>query len=102
MLLTEAGITASPVLLSTRDNGIHPGLPMLSVFNNVIVLAGSVTNKYFWMPLIRTIFLGLFHTIDLSHEGFQVDLAQENGKWVSLDDNNLSRKVITYCIIADG
>jgi hypothetical protein len=98
MLLTEAGITASPVLLSTRDNGIHPGLPMLSVFNNVIVLAGIGDKQVLLDATDKNHFPGLISYDDLNHEGFQVDLAQENGKWVSLDDNSLSRKVITYAL----
>lgn len=98
MLLTEAGIAATPVLLSTRDNGIHPGLPMLSVFNNVIVLAVIGEKQILLDATDKNHFPGLISYDDLNHEGFQVDLAQENGKWISLDDNSLSRKVITYAL----
>jgi hypothetical protein len=98
MLLTEAGITASPVLLSTRDNGAHPGLPMLSVFNNVIVLAAAGDKQILLDATDKNHFPGLISYDDLNHEGFQIDLTQENGKWISLDDNSLSRKVITYAL----
>lgn len=98
MLLTEAGITCSPVMLSTRDNGAHPGLPMLSVFNNVIVLAIAGDKQILLDATDKNHFPGLISYDDLNHEGFQIDLAQENGKWTSLEDNNMSRKVITYAL----
>jgi hypothetical protein len=98
MLLAEAGIPASPVLLSTRDNGAHPGLPMLSVFNNVIVVAVVGDKQILLDATDKNHFPGLISYDDLNHDGFQLDLAQEDGKWISLDDKNLSRKVITYAL----
>lgn len=97
-MLSEAGIKASPVLLSTRDNGTHPGIPMLSEFNNVIVNVVIGDQQVLLDATDKNHAPGLISYNNLNHEGFELDLAGENGKWIPLDDPVMSRKTISYIL----
>ncbi|RZK80368.1 MAG: hypothetical protein EOO92_07770 [Pedobacter sp.] len=100
-LLKEAGINASPLLLSTRDNGMHPGLPVLTAFNNVIVKAEvgektillDATDKHHAVDLIAY--------KSLNHEGLEVDLDTETSKWISLERPKVSGKSYSYMLTMD-
>lgn len=97
-LLTEANITASPVLLSTRRNGAHPGMPMLTEFNNVIVQA-EIGDKMILLDATDK-----DHTTDLiafnnlNHQGLKVDLKNENAAWISIEENRLSKRNISLML----
>lgn len=95
-LLNEAGVKAYPVLLSTRPNGAHPGFPMLNQFNNVIVAVQKGEGYLLLDATDKNHVPGLIAYNNLNHEGFKIDLETENGEWISLENNNLSRKNVTY------
>lgn len=101
-LLNETDVKAFPVLLSTRSNGMHPGFPMLTQFDNVIV-AVQAGEKYLLLDATdKNHTPGLISYDNLNHEGFRVDLASENGEWMSLEENKISRKNITYSLVLDA
>jgi hypothetical protein len=100
-LLRDAGINCSPVLLSTRDNGAHPGFPMLSKFNNVIVVA-EVGNQRLLMDATDEDNLhNLISYHDLSHQGLRIDLGTNAGEWISLDNPKVSKSTIVYNLVLD-
>lgn len=101
-LLNETDIEAFPVLLSTRSNGMHPGFPMLTQFDNVIVAVQS-GEKYLLLDATdKNHTPGLISYQNLNHEGFRVDMASENGEWMSLEEDKISRKNITYSLVLDA
>ncbi|RQO70119.1 transglutaminase [Pedobacter sp. KBW06] len=101
-LLNEANIKVFPVLLSTRSNGMHPGFPMLTQFDNVIV-AVQTGDKYQLLDATdKNHTPGLISYDNLNHEGLKVDLASETGEWISLEEDKLSRKNITYSLVLDA
>ncbi|NQX37915.1 protein of unknown function [Pedobacter steynii] len=101
-LLNETDLKAFPVLLSTRSNGMHPGFPMLTQFDNVIV-AVQTGEKYLLLDATdKNHTPGLISYENLNHEGFKVDMASENGEWISLEEDKISRKNITYSLVLDA
>ncbi|WP_285010104.1 DUF3857 domain-containing protein [Pedobacter faecalis] len=100
-LLKEAGIESYPVLLSTRSNGTHPGLPMLSGFDNVIVAAQTNGKRVFLDATDRNHAPGLVSFENLNHQGLKVDLDNETSEWISVDDEKMSRSNITYNLKLD-
>lgn len=100
-LLTESNLKASPVLLSTRLNGTHPGIPIITDFNNVVVRVDfgdkaillDATNKDHVPQLIG------FQ--NLNHQGLNLNLEAENAEWISLEEKRLSRKNISLALSLD-
>jgi len=101
-LLTEANITASPVLLSTRENGAHPGFPMITDFNNVIVQA-EVGDKVFFLDATdKDHSPELIAYQNLNHQGLKVNLKDENAEWISLEEKRLSKRNINLMLVLDN
>lgn len=97
-LLTEANITASPVLLSTRENGAHPGGPMLTDFNNVIVMAEMGDQQVLLDATDKDHTPGLIAYDNLNHQGLKVNLKDEDGSWISLEEAKMSRRNINLML----
>lgn len=102
VLLRNAGIKASPILLSTRSNGSHPGYPMISKFNNVIIEAEVANQKILLDATDEDNIAGLISFQNLSHEGLKVDVYSNEAAWTSLDRAELSRSNITYVLKLTG
>lgn len=101
-LLKEADIAASPILISTRDNGTHPGLPMLTAFNNVIVGA-KIGEKFVMLDATdKNHCVDLISYDNLNHQGLKIDLENEAAEWVSTDDNKMSKRNINYVLAMDS
>lgn len=101
-LLKEANLQAFPVLLSTRSNGTHPGFPMMTKFDNVIV-AVQQGDKYTLLDATdKNHTPGLLAYDNLNHAGFKLDTETETGEWISLDDDKISSKNITYVLAMDA
>ncbi|WGQ09282.1 DUF3858 domain-containing protein [Pedobacter gandavensis] len=99
-LLNEAGIPASPVLLSSRSNGAHSGTPMLSQFDNVIVAVPAKGEGHIFLDAIdKNHVPGLIAFDNLNHEGLKVDLETEAGLWIPIEQPEVSRKQITYALV---
>jgi hypothetical protein len=97
-LLTEANITASPVLLSTRDNGAHPGFPMLTDFNNVIVQAEIGDQTVYLDATDKDHTVNLIAYDNLNHQGLKVNLTGEDATWISLEESRLSKRNINLML----
>lgn len=98
-MLKTAGITCSPVLLSTRDNGLHPGYPMMSKFNNVVVEVQAGGKNYLLDATDEDNLEDLISYQDLSHEGLRVNVNEKTARWISLENKNLSTTNIGYNLV---
>lgn len=82
-LLTEAGIKASPVLISTRDNGRPIDFyPILGQFNHVMVLAEIEEKKYYLDATEKNRPIGFPEVNSLNKKGWMID---EGQKWVDIE-----------------
>jgi len=95
-LLKEAKITAYPVLLSTRENGEHPGYPVISGFNNVVGVIQIGDKTYFLDATDQDLPIGMINSESLSHQGFYVDLKNFSGNWISTEPTWINEKTFAY------
>jgi hypothetical protein len=102
VLLRTVGIKAYPILLSTRGNGIHPGYPLISKFNNVIIEAELGGQNILLDATDEDNVAGLISFHNLNHAGFKIDFSSVSGAWTSLDRPDLSRSSVTYVVALTG
>ena len=100
-LLKEAKIKAYPVLISTRENGEHPGYPVISSFNNVVLVTQIDSTVYFMDATNKDLPIGMLSDENLNHQGFYVNLKQLAGKWISTEPTSLNEKIFSYSLILD-
>lgn len=98
-LLREAKINASPVLISTRNNGYHPGYPLLSKFNNVIVAVELGGDTVLLDAADKYLSKNLISYQNLNHQGLKINAAEKNGTWIPLKVNNTSKTNTYYNLI---
>ena len=101
-LLKEAGLNAMPVLLSTRDNGAHPGLPMITAFNNVIVAVRLGERLILLDATDKNHKIDFIGYDNLSHQALKIDLNTESAEWIGTDANQFSKKSISYLLTMDS
>ncbi|TDQ06419.1 DUF3857 domain-containing protein [Pedobacter metabolipauper] len=101
VLLKEAGINALPVLVSTRDNGAHPGYPMLTKFNSIIVEAKIGERSILLDATNKSYSPNLISYQHMNHQGLKLDIDLELAEWISLETKNVSRKTINYMLTLD-
>jgi len=97
-MLNNAGINSAPVLLSTRGNGAHPGYPLAAKFNNVIVQVQTDDTTHLLDATDKNNVNDLISYQNLNHQGLQLNLENKTGKWILIENNNLSRSNITYIV----
>lgn len=95
-LLKAAGIETSPVLLSTRRNGAHPGYPLASKFNNVIVQAEIAGKKHLLDATDKNNVSDLISYQNLSHQGLKLDVVGITAEWIPIESTVISRSNIMY------
>ncbi|TBO39629.1 DUF3857 domain-containing protein [Pedobacter kyonggii] len=100
-LLKEAKIEAYPVLISTRENGEHPGYPVESAFNNIIGVTQIGNTLYFLDATDKDLPVGMLDYENLSHQGFYMNLKSFNGKWLSTEPSLSSEKIFVYNMTLD-
>ncbi|MES2653467.1 MAG: DUF3858 domain-containing protein [Bacteroidota bacterium] len=101
-LLREAKINASPVLLSTRSNGAHPGYPTLSKFDNVIAHV-IIGNKSILIDATdEDLPLGMISYQNLNHYGFLINLKTLTGTWISTEPTIESEKTFILNLVLDN
>ncbi|WP_293309787.1 DUF3858 domain-containing protein [Pedobacter sp. UBA5917] len=100
-LLKEAKIEAYPVLISTRENGMHPGYPLISAFNNVIAVTQIGNQLYFLDATDKDLPAGMLDYENLSHQGYYIDFKTFNGKWLSTEPSIASEKIFVYNMVLD-
>lgn len=100
-LLKEAKIIAMPVLVSTRENGAHPGYPILSKFNNVVASAW-INNKIVLLDAInRDLPMGMISYQNLSHQALLVDLTSGKTNWITTEPTVPSERSFVYNLTLD-
>jgi len=103
MALRKAGVSAFPVAISTRSNGlINPSRPTLTGFNHVIALAVVGDQYYLLDATSRNFSLSNLPFQDLNGNGRIVDSGQN--RWISLEPSFVSRmkSVGSYTVSDDG
>lgn len=89
-MLDKAGIRATPVLLSTRNNGLlRTATPIVSQFNYVICLAEANEKSYLLDATEKLLPIGMLPERCLNGEGFAV--AKEGFKWIGLESKFKTR-----------
>jgi hypothetical protein len=94
-LLRDAGLTAFPLLISSKDNGtVNTLYPFLDQFNNTMACA-VIDNKRFILNAADKYNPAYLIPYDvLNNEGFIVD--KDNGGWISLeDDKDMFKSVVS-------
>ena len=95
-LLHQAGIEASPVLLSTRDNGAHPGYPLISKFNNVIVQVKMSDTTHFLDATDKYLTSDVVDYDNLCHQGLKINMDDNTAGWISVEQIKPSKSNIFY------
>ncbi|HMI78477.1 MAG TPA: DUF3857 domain-containing protein, partial [Ferruginibacter sp.] len=92
-LLNKAGVPASPILLSTRENGlVNKFYPFVKQFNTVMTFV-RMNDKYFVLDASdRTSGYRLIPESIVNTQGFIVE--GEEGKWIDIIDNKHKYKVM--------
>jgi hypothetical protein len=98
-MLKSAGLNCSPVLLSTRSNGYHPGYPMLSKFNGVVVQVQAGGKKYLLDATDEDNQDDFISYQNLSHQGLRVNVSDKTAEWISLENSKLSSSNIAYNLV---
>ena len=103
-LLNTANLNAKPMLISTRENGAHPGYPLSSKFNYVVVQVKIANQNYLLDATNPVLATGYLSPNALNHKGFLMDLDSLKGDWVMLEPEKISRSLITnfFSINADN
>ncbi|WP_158795717.1 DUF3858 domain-containing protein [Pedobacter sp. L105] len=84
-LLTTARLESYPVLLSTRNNGTHPGYPLLSKFNTLIIQVEIDGKKHLLDATDKNNSSDLLSYQDLNHKGLKLNLSTNEGEWIFLE-----------------
>ncbi|MBB6501849.1 transglutaminase domain-containing protein [Pedobacter cryoconitis] len=100
-LLDAAGLECYPVLVSTRENGTHPGYPLATKFNSVIVMAGNGEKKYLLDAVDKNNVKDLLSYENLNHKGLKIDRTAVDGEWVSTDNTLASKTSVFYNLVLD-
>lgn len=101
-LLKEAKIEAAPVLISTRDNGAHPGYPILSKFDNVIAQVVIGDKNLFIDATNENMPLGMIAHENLNHQGFKVNLQTIEGNWISTEPIHTNETMYALDLVLDS
>jgi hypothetical protein len=98
-LLREAKINASPVLISTRENGYHPGYPLVSKFNNVIIAVELEGKTILLDAADRYLSQNLISYQNLNQQGLKINVTEKDGSWIPLEVTATSRNNTYYNLI---
>jgi hypothetical protein len=90
-LLKAAKLNAKPILLSTRDNGAHPGYPLSGKFNYVAVQVQIEGQNYTLDATNPSLSIGYLSTQALNHKGYVMDLDSTKGEWIMLEPGKISK-----------
>ena len=95
-LLREAKIDANPVLVSTRGNGAHPGYPVISKFNNVIVAVELDQKTILLDAANKFLTVDLISYQNLNHQGLKINTTTKDAQWIPMSVTAPSRTAIYY------
>ncbi|RZJ51425.1 MAG: DUF3857 domain-containing protein [Flavobacterium sp.] len=100
-LLKEAKINVRPLLVSTRDNGMHPGYPMISKFNNVLAHLVIKNQNILLDATNKDLPIGMIAYDNLNHEGLSIDLKNADGGWIAMEPTFANEKIVNYNLVLD-
>lgn len=100
-LLKEANVNVSLVLISTRANGMHPGFPMITKFDNIILQTTVGEKNTLLDATDKNHTPGLISYSNLNHAGFKIDMDGLQGEWIPIEETTLSRSSISYNLNLD-
>ncbi|MBB5634675.1 hypothetical protein HDE68_000560 [Pedobacter cryoconitis] len=100
-LLDAAGLESYPVIISTRGNGTHPGYPLASKFNSVIVMTVTGDSKHLLDAVDKNNNPDLLSYANLNHRGLKINRTTNEGEWISIDSIPPSRSSIFYNLKLD-
>jgi hypothetical protein len=107
-LLKREGLNALPVIVSTRDNGkVNPAHVDFNQFNSTIVAIPNEGDTTQYYVLDASDKYNTYNQIPaqfLNSVGFAIDVANENGKMIGLEDDDPIRKIVMVNaeVTADG
>jgi hypothetical protein len=80
---------------------MHPGNPIISKFNSVI-LSANIGNKDIILDATdNDHFIGMTAYESLSHQGFYVDLKNKVGVWTTIEPTHRNEKIYNYNLTLD-
>jgi len=100
-LLKEAKFDVYPVLVSTRENGMHPGYPVITKFNNVVGLIKIADKFYFLDAINKSMPMGMLSYENLNHQGFCIDMKSKGGNWIPTEPEFAYEKIFIYNLSLD-
>ncbi len=99
--LKAANINANPLLISTRENGTHPGMPQISKFNSVLVSL-TLDNKNLLLDATNQDHaLGMVAYQNLNHKGLSINLDSHFGKWIMTEPFFTDEKIQVHSLTLD-
>ncbi len=101
-LLKAAGVAVYPVLVSTRENGLHPGYPVITKFNNVVALAVVDSTSLLLDACDQLMPIDMLSFQNLSHQGFLFDTDKVAGQWISLETTVGGESAYHYNLTLDA
>lgn len=100
LMLRTAGLTANPVLFSTRDNGVAISYyPTISKYNSVMSVVNIDGKKYLLDATNKYCPFGVLPANDINGQGRVVD--NQTGDWVDLNSNETYTENKNYLLNID-
>ena len=94
-LLKTANLNVKPLLISTRENGAHPGYPLSNKFNYVAVQVQIADQNYLLDATNPLLAAGYLTPQALNHKGYLMNLDSVKGDWELLEPSKTSKSFIT-------
>lgn len=94
-LFNAAGIEAFPMLISTRDNGRHPNIPMITKFNYIVAVVKHNDQNYIYDATSPFHFVNYPSRNALNHYGLLINMEDKSGEWKEVNPNPLSKNSIS-------
>jgi transglutaminase-like putative cysteine protease len=100
-LLRESKIDARPLLVSTRDNGAHPGTPIISKFNNVIAHVSIGGKDVLLDATDKDLPLGMVSFDNLNHQALLIDIKDIQSRWIMTEPQFSGERTYNYNLVLD-
>jgi len=101
-MLKAAGLESYPVLVSTRKNGAHPGYPLETKFNNVIVQVKIADKTHLLDAIDKHNVADMVSFQNLNHQGLKIKPASIEAEWIPIENPDVSRSLISYSLKLDA
>lgn len=95
-MLSQVGIKAFPILVSTRSNGLHPGYELIGKFNYVIAGVTIDSSEYILDATDINHGLNMVRFDCLNHKGLALDMENKKAEWIPIELRNPSQNYLSY------